>query len=55
MDVKVGMKIFLQTISGRDYAGKVKFVSDEWIDIVDIHGRNVSIRLAEIKLIQEEK
>jgi len=55
MDVKVGMRVFVQTISGRSYAGVVKFVSEEWIDILDLRGRIVSIRFSEIKLIQEEK
>lgn len=49
------MKVFLQTFSGREYVGLVKFVSVDWLDIVDIHGRNVSINFKEIKLIQEEK
>jgi len=55
MDVKKGMKVFVQTISGRSYAGVIKFISSDWIDIVDVHKRNVSIRISEIKLIQEEK
>ncbi len=55
MDVEVGMKVFLQTLGEREYAGVIKFVSKEWIDIIDIHKRKISIRISEIKLIQEEE
>jgi len=48
-------RVYIETNSGRRYAGVVVEEDEVWIHIIDIKGLRVSIRKKEIEIIQEER
>jgi len=50
----IGLKVYIETYSGRKYTGKVISENSKEITIIDIKNKKVNLKRNEIAIMQEE-